>query len=60
MREHGDNGIVVQKAPKLDGKGKIGLMVGLSHRCDAYWYLHQGERVKEQDECDDSGNTVVR
>lgn len=50
MREDGDNGIVVQKALKLDGKGNIGLMVGLSHRCDVYWYLHQGEREKEQDD----------
>lgn len=49
MRDHGDNGMVVQKALKLDGKGKIGLMVGLSHRCNVYWYLHQEEREKEQD-----------
>lgn len=47
MREHCDNRIV---ALKLDGKGKIGLMVGFSRRCDAYWYLHHGEREKEQDD----------
>lgn len=50
MRDHGDNGMVVQKALKLDGKGEIDLMVGLSNRCDVYWYLHQGEREKEQDD----------